>query len=307
MNLKNIILGLCAVVGVGCAGQAADEAPTGTTEGAVEVASLTTKEITGTFDLKGDKLRFEAKQLGEASYSLTMRFHKMVVDATSDYQKGRVTHMDAFAEDGSETSMTEDDQALMHAFVKAFEAKYPDIGRTLEGVNVPFTSLTNLYGQWIPAMNVKFTKFEDAEHGQTLCQYRSCNTGATGNCTGGEQYVKAGHDCWTCNGDYIYQSGTDAKCQSWVQIGNHYSAGTKDRLSSTTAWSSAGSPGDHGSLHYEIGECFGRYGGGCGTGTAYETGSLQHDHCVRNGHVITSSWCSDELTSATDAVTHCGS
>lgn len=306
MNLKNWIVGAGAVVAMGCAGQAAEETPAAKTEGTIEVSSLSTKEIRGTFDLNGDRLRFEAKQLGDndKSFSFTMRFHKMVVDATVDMSMGWTTHMDGFAEDGSDTSMTEDDQAYLNAFVRTFEAKYPQVGREEVGVNVPFSSLTNLYGQWIPAMNVKWTKFEDAEHGASLCQYLSCNTGRTGACTGGEQYVKAGHDCWTCNGDYIFQSGSSGSCQSWVQVGDHYGS-TKDRTSSSTSWASAGSPPAHGSLHYQIGECDGRYGAGCGSGTVYETGALQHDHCVRNGHVVTSSWCSDELTRATSSPGNC--
>ena len=83
-----------------------------------------------------------------------------------------------------------------------------------------------------------------------------------------------------------------------MQLGNHYSCSEDTWYWNGSGWS-CGEP-DHWNYPYEVGNCFGRCGQGCGGDHQYTKDCTDHDGCVRNGHVIASFWCDDEFTSASD-------
>ena len=103
-----------------------------------------------------------------------------------------------------------------------------------------------------------------------------------------------GHDCNACSGDPVQGQGFSS-CSSYTQYGNFYSGTTWYYWNGGWQTSSNG----HGNGSYIVGDCFGRYGSGCGSGNAYFQENGSHDHCVRNAHSVISSWCSDELWSTT--------
>ena len=255
--------------------------------GELTVASNTATELRGTFLLNGDKLDFRATQTADRVTAVDIKVHGLTLDATLDIPNSS-RHLDGFATaTGEDTTLVEDDRLVVLAFVKKLESTFPDISKW-QGVAPPFVETANLWAQWIPEMSLKRTKFEDVEHLSMLCG----NAIAAGSWSGCavSTWTPVGHDCWTCAGSPSQGQDPYNRCGSAVQLGDH--------CGSTLSWNGSSwttSIPSHGGYNYEVGDCFGRYGSDCGSGHGYNQESADHDHCVRNGHWITSSWCSDEL------------
>jgi hypothetical protein len=113
----------------------------------------------------------------------------------------------------------------------------------------------------------------------------------TGPCVIWNWYSYAKHDCNQCG------SG-EPNCQQIVQLGNHYSCNGSVWYWNGSTWV-CGEP-NHWNRPYEVGNCFGRCGGGCGWRHQYTKDCTNHDACVRNGHSDWSLYCSDEFFAAID-------
>ncbi len=311
---------LLSSLAVGCAVQG-EEKPaqpdaSSAAQGAVTVDRLDEAAVRGSYQRGADRLTFRAERLGDKIVTASLEFRGLTLDANftlTDY--GYVWTQDGFATDnGEDTLMDADDVALVASFVKAFEAANPNYADKGE-VAARFGTAINYFGMWIPVMELRRTKIDDRTRANSLCSRTKCNGGTTqaGACSSYDWYDYTGHDCgasWlggsNCNGDPV-QGGGRNKCSSVVQIGDHspwngVSGATATQYYSTNGWTTSNF--DH-ALGYEVGECYGRYGNGCGSGKAYNDTSLSHDQCVRNGHNIASSWCSDELVATTDSTGNC--
>ena len=53
-------------------------------------------------------------------------------------------------------------------------------------------------------------------------------------------------------------------------------------------------------VEYAYGNCFGACGAGCPGSYQFTVDCVNHDSCVRNGHVMASGYCDDQYTSALD-------
>ncbi len=255
--------------------------------GELTVTTNSATQLAGTYLVDGDKLEFRASKTADKVTAVDVKVHGLTLDATLDLPNSS-RHLDGFATaTGEDTTMVEEDRLVIAAFTKKLESTFPDISKW-EGVAPPFVETLNLWAQWIPEMALKRTKFEDVEHLSMLCGNAMAN-GAFDGCAV-STWTPVGHDCWTCSGSPSQGQDPYNNCGSAVQIGDH--------CGSTLAWNGSGwttSIPSHGGYNYEVGDCFGRYGADCGSGHGYNQESADHDHCVRNGHWITSSWCSDEL------------
>lgn len=256
------------------------------TEGDVNVEEATSTRIAGTYSANDDEVAFEANELETNLVSVTMKLHGMTLDATLDTRDGnRHWSQDAFAtKSGDDTTISVDDVELLAKFVKAIEAE--NIGVSLgNGLAFQFGAVINYWGQWTPAMDPTRIKFEDRDRATDMCWWASAAD---------RFHDYDGHDCNVCSGDPGQGQGKNS-CSSVVGYGNFYSP-TYYYLG---GWTTNGSGAGHGNQVYEQGDCYGRYGAGCGSGTAYFRENGSHDHCVRNAHSLVSSWCSDELASTT--------
>ncbi len=293
-----ILLGTLAVA-MGCGGSDSgkSDGPSGNApsttitpeaRGELSIVVNTPAELRGTFTLAGDALQFRATQTGDRVTAVDMKLHGLTLDATLDIPNSS-RHLDGFATaTGEDTTLVEEDRLLIAAFVKQLEATHADIGKW-QGVGRPFDEIINLWAQWVPEMSLKRTKFEDVEHLSMLCG-NAVAAGSYSGCSSFSTWTPVGHDCWTCESSPSQGQNFGGGCGSYVQLGDH--------CSPTYVWTGSGwssSVPSHGGVNYEVGDCFGRYGAGCGGGHGYNQESADHDHCVRNGHWITSSWCSDEL------------
>lgn len=257
------------------------------TEGDVVVDEASATRIAGTYTRGQDTVEFEARTVETNLTTVTLKLHGMTVDATLDTRDGnRHWSQDAFATaNGEDTAIEVDDVELLGKFVKAIEAE--DIGVSVgDGLAFHFGAVINYWGQWTPAMSPTRIKFEDRDRAIDMCWW----AGAADRF-----HSYDGHDCSTCSGDPVQGQGKTS-CSSNVGYGNFYSP-TYYYLGGS--WTTNGGGAGHGNQVYEQGDCYGRYGAGCGSGKAYFQENGSHDHCVRNAHNLVSSWCSDELVSTT--------
>lgn len=293
---------------IGCAQGPGNNGPqpqtTGTTApvGTLNMTEMTDSAIVGTYDLDGERLTFEGRVAQPDLITTTLTLHGMTLDATLDTRDGnRMWTQDGFATaTGADTTLENEDRLFIAAFVKALEAKYPDVGRG-SGLDFHFDAVVNLWAQWVPAMALSNIKFEDKERAIDMCWWAmdSCGNWGYGGtpCALDKFHSYDGHDCDDCSGDPVQGQGFSS-CSSYVMYGNWYAGGNQTYYYYNNVWNTSAS--GHGNGAYEIGDCFGRYGDDCGSGTAYFQENASHDHCVRNAHVIYSSWCSDELWRTTD-------
>jgi hypothetical protein len=282
-----------------------------------------TDRVSGTFDDgSGERMTFQAQLLGGSAASITLGFRGLLLDATLDLtDTGRVWTQDGFSSDGRDTLMAEEDVAMVHGFVRALEEESPDIAQGV-GLEHHLDSVANYWAQWIPVMGLQRIKYEDGDRATSLCYYAQDAYGSYSSAISGRydaagyRYLNtssnwAGHDCGTtwlgghdCNGDPL-QGGGKNNCSSIAQLGDHTVSGSA--WGNTYSWSNnkwTSSTLDH-VYTYEVGDCYGRYGADCGSGHAYNQENTSHDQCVRNGHNLVSSWCSDELLATTDSTGNC--
>jgi hypothetical protein len=273
------------------------------TGGEVSMDELSQTWIAGSYTIDGDTLDFEGKVLETNLITTTVKLHGMTIDATLDTRDGnRMWSQDAFATDtGADTVVSEEDQAVIYAFVKTLEKQYPAISKG-DGLAFHFGVVINYWAQWIPAMEVTRIKFEDRDRAHDMCWFAQSSTGAwpqgdtTPPASGSPRYHNYdGHDCDTCSGDPMQGQGISS-CSSYGGFGvwdsstwYYYNGG----------WYSSSNGHGGGAGSYLEGDCFGRYGAGCGGGHGYFEENASHDHCVRDGHSLISAWCSDELASTT--------
>ena len=304
----------------------ADSSSTEGTEkasGTVAVDEASASRMAGTYTLGEDTLEFESRVISGENYATTLKLHGLTLQATVEATgAGRVWTQDGFTTaDGSDTMMVMEDVEFIGAFVKALEADQSDIA-TGTGLPHHLDSVVNYWAMWIPAMSLSQMKFEVADRATALCLNAQDAQGYyVSNITATSQmrfldgsYNWAGHDCGSsllggssCNGDPL-QGGGKNKCSARVQLGDHQINGNANTAIwySTDAGNWTTSAYNHSTAYaFELGDCYGRYGADCGSGHSYNQQSLSHDQCVRNGHNIASSWCSDELSSTTDSTGNC--
>ena len=286
--------------------------------GTVYIDEQSETRIAGSYVLGEDTLEFEAHALEAENYAITLTLHGLTLEATLETNGySRVWTQDGFTTaDGSDTMMVVEDVQFILQFVRALEADQPDISAGT-GLAHHFDSVVNYWAMWIPAMSLTQMKFEVADRATSLCSAAQDAWGRyVSNLTATSQmkfldgaYNWAGHDCgasWlggsNCNGDPL-QGGGKNKCSARVQLGDHSLLGYPASYTwySTDSYNWTTAAYSHSSAYaFELGECYGRYGVGCGSGHSYNQESLSHDQCVRNGHNVASSWCSDELTRVAD-------
>jgi hypothetical protein len=282
MRFTIFVLGIAAMVG--CAGDA-PKSPA--VKGVVTVDESSATRIAGNYTQGEDTVAFEARVLQPNLLSVKLQLHGMTLDATLDTSNGnRMWSQDAFATTtGQDTVVAEDDITLLATFTKALEAANLGISQG-DGLAFHMGAVINLWSQWIPAMNPIRIKFEDRDRATDMCWWASAPD---------RYHSYEGHDCDSCSGDPMQGQGFSS-CSSYGAYGPYYGDTTWYYYNGGWQTSSDG----HGNGSYITGDCFGRYGAGCGSGNAYFQENASHDHCVRNAHSIISAWCSDELWNTTD-------
>lgn len=276
-------------VSLGCSGEPETEIERGVLD-----LTMGDTELHGTFEFEGTTITFRAETLASNIWFSTLELNGMTLEATMDMNDGLAIAWDGYTTaDGSDTQLLEEDRVAIVMMVKELELQVPDIAR-IGGVAQSFDNVINKWAEWIPAMALDITEVHEADRGGNLCYYAQNGAGSYTGCDRLERWIVGWHDCWTCS----YNN----QCSNNVQMGDHCSVSGEDSyIWNGSAW--VYGDNDHntdgaGNRRYVVGNCYGRYGNGCGSGHSYNYSALDHDNCVRNGHWVTSSWCSDELAGA---------
>lgn len=295
MTSKACLAALFVMISAGtvaCAAETSAPAPTSGTstgeakpEGQLTVATADGK-LSGTFTLNSEKLEFSIVRQDADTYSATVKARALTLDAT--ITPGGASY-DGFATaNGGETQITTEDRALLAAFDKALVGKVTDLGPAGSREADLLVRTAATWAEWPSTLSLSRRALtEEGRSWTSLC-------GAVGN------WATAQHDCCThwydpCTSHNGY--GGDGNAQVHGLVGNYWGSGTTYYWTGS-AWTS--NSYDHAYWPYEGGDCFGRCGAGCGSGTAYTQDCHNHDSCVRNGHWIGSPYCDDEFTSTID-------
>ena len=110
-------------------------------------------------------------------------------------------------------------------------------------------------------------------------------------CSSMNSFVLASHD------DLWRSYGADSSTYyGYVSMHPHQPCAEGTRYWQNNAWQCFSTEPNHSkSIEFAYGNCFGRCGPDCGSGTQFTQDCLDHDSCVRFGHSLTSLWCDDEF------------
>ncbi len=244
-------------------------------------------------------VRLEAVEVEPMVFEVTLEVNGMTLDGVIDRTQGVVASLDGFAaENGEDTQMTDEDRALLS---EAYRALNEEFGKEAPEVVVMLRRAVGLWAEHPSTLELTRTVMGEEGRGYTmLCSYAYCGTWS-GACSYWNWYSYATHDC--CYGGVWGVGGTctdryDSDTSQVAQIGDHYSCSGDTWVWTGSSWA-CGEP-DHWTYPYEVGNCWGRCGEGCGGDTQYTKDCTDHDGCVRNGHYTTSAWCNDEFAGASD-------
>lgn len=294
-------LGLVVLALAGCTGTVTD---TGTGTSGTLTMTMDDQGAVGTFDAEDGTISFETTAVSETVFEVTLELNGMVLDGLVDLEDpdvgGGVSALDGFAEDGTDTQLLDSDRALLDAF---YQSLNDELGNDASDAVIMMRRLVGVWSENPTTVELQRAVLgEDGRTIQYLCSYAYCGTWS-GTCQYWNWYSRATHDC--CYGGVWGVAGHctdryDGDSSQYAQLGNHYYSGCDD---GTWTWNGSGWDGcekDHWTNPYEVGNCFGRSGPGCGGDTQYTKDPTDHDGCVRNGHTSASLWCDDEFTSASD-------
>ncbi|CAB9521371.1 expressed unknown protein [Seminavis robusta] len=144
------------------------------------------------------------------------------------------------------------------------------------------------------AVAIEEGKPEESESSPSTSHHHYRRLAYTSICPYVNSFVQVTHDDW----DY---DRWDDRTTYYAYISMHASGPCSGGTYfwTGTAWSCY-EPDHDPNVEYAYGDCFGRCGEGCGSGTQFTLDCADHDSCVRFGHDILSLWCSDEFQATVD-------
>lgn len=235
---------------------------------------------------------------------ITVKVNGMMITALVDFKTG-VMEFDGFAlETGESTQMTDDDRASLGELEHALAPLGEELPFTLE-------KLRGFVATWV-------------EHPSTvdmqMIRISEENRDWTSLCYAKNTYYPASHDCdtagfWTDQTtlDYVYMSSTGnlggPDGVAWYfPSGGGFTCCSNNGLWCSTytcsvpgaGWYSGVEVAHDTRVEHSYGNCFGACGAGCPGSYQYTIDCVNHDQCVRNGHVLASGYCDDQYTASAD-------
>jgi hypothetical protein len=300
---KHVLLGF-ALLTSACTDFDPGQAPA--EEAATDQALAINETETGVAGSFGD-MTFTSEMATDKVLEITIKVNGMMITALVDYTSG-VLETDGYAADtGENTQMTEEDRVSLTALEHALAKLGDDEG-------LPFTlqKLRGFVATW-------------SEHPTTVdmqtMRVSAENRSWTSLCYAKNTYYPASHDCdaagfWTdkttldnvymsSTGDlggpdgvaWYFPSGGGFQCCStaWYGACSTYTCNVP-----SAGWYSGIEVAHDTRVEHSYGNCFGACGGGCPGTYQYTVDCVNHDQCVRNGHVVASGYCDDQYASASD-------
>lgn len=277
-------------------------------QGVVTFDMMEPKHVTGTYEYRGQTVTFESVA-SDQGYDVTIGLRGMVLSVTRD--TSGAFDLDGYnAADGSETSMTAVDRALVHslesAITETFRAKaaqYPALDM--------FSRVLSLWSEYPNGMSLRRTVL--ARQVRSISGVSLCGrVNQPGQGSGfAPIYSWSSHSCFHINGwgfstdcglltggcAYGDNSSTTDNVFLSMHPGGGCSGSTYFGFTATSqlCWT----PNHDSRANWGYGDCYGRCGSGCGGSTNFSQACLDHDTCVRYGHdEVTDPGCWDELSEA---------
>jgi hypothetical protein len=235
--------------------------------------------VTGSFDSTLGPITFRGERSGGV-YDLTIELDGLVINTIADTKTGVIENDGYAADTGANTQMLDEDRAGLIELRDALDAY--GIGDAAS----PLATLERFANMWADFPSTKDLRFE------TFAPRESSYTSVCGVVN---NWTSATHDCWS------YNDWNDGSTLDYAYISMHAACPNAD---GTYFWKDnqwqCYEPDHDSNIEYAYGNCFGRCGPGCGSGTQFTWDCIDHDSCVRTGHDSASFWCDDEFTSASD-------
>jgi hypothetical protein len=295
MRSGSICLALVFVIGACTTGK--DDGTSSASDGLT--ISDTANGIAGSFG----ETKFTSEMVTPDRLEITVQVNGMMITALVDYKTG-VMEFDGFSTAGGEnTQMTDEDRASLTALEHELAGLGADLPQPLE-------KLRGFVATW-----AEFPTTVDMQYMRVSAENRSW----TSLCYAKNSYYPASHDCdsggfWTdqttLDGVWIsstgFVGGPDGVAW-YVSAGGSYQAcsGSISCSRYTVSIPSAGwwtgYESDHDTrVENSYGNCFGACGAGCPGTYQFTVDCVNHDQCVRNGHVEASAYCDDQFVAASD-------
>jgi len=263
------------------------------------VITDTAKGVVGSFG----ETSFSSEMPDADHLSITVQTNGMMITAELDLKTG-VLDYDGFSlANGENTQMTDEDRASL----LALEHELAGLGQGLPYQLDKLRGFVATWAEFPSTMDLQFMAV--SEETRTI----------TSLCYAKNSYYPASHDCqindwWTDQTtlDDVWLSSTgdlggpDGVAWYFPAGGNYSccsgstSCGTYTCNIPYAGWWS-GVEVDHDTrVEYSYGNCFGVCGAGCPGSYQFTVDCVNHDQCVRNGHVMASAYCDDQFASTTD-------
>jgi hypothetical protein len=276
---------LLAIVVTGCAGPATAPPTTGELSVTEESGRASGYFIDRSHDL--GRVDFVSHFVDTNVLDVEVRFHGLTLTWTVDYDSGVIEYDGFTSSNGANTQILEDDRALLLSFTRALDARGAHVGEPLSHVR----SFTSTWAEFPASLDPQ---------GQSLIQQ---NRSYTSLCSRMNTYYPATHDCWSgaCphwDGCHDWDDASTLDGGAWLAMNGAgpCSDGTYFWTGSWTCYEPDHDP----NIEYGYGDCFGRCGADCGSGTQFTVDCVNHDQCVRFGHDIASAWCDGEFSATID-------
>jgi hypothetical protein len=243
----------------------------------------------GALEDDAGRIAFRSRAVGDGLLEVELEIDPggIVLSFLVDRARG-VVEVDGYVGDtGEDAELGPDERQLLRQLAREIDLLGPDIGPELAAVR-------DLASHWSEFPTGKDMQFDVvlpvAESSASACAYLY-------------HYVRGTHDGWwesnwsdrtTLDGAYLSMHGP---CRGVA------SEDTQTTWWKTDGWYCPSSEPSHStSIEYAYGDCLGRCGSGCGSGTVFSWGCLDHDVCNRFGHSWAASlpggYCADEFTVA---------
>jgi hypothetical protein len=294
MNNAKLLLALALAA---CTETADTQKPEATSEELV--VTQTEKGVSGSFGTT----TFKSEMATDDVLDMQVHINGMVMTALVNFKTG-VIEYDGYTEaTGENTQMTDEDRAAMLDLERGLA--------TLDG-KLPF-ALDKLRS--FVATEAEHPTTVDLQDIRLVEETRSW----TSLCYAKNSYYPASHDCDT--GGFWIDATTldDVWLSSTGNLGGpdgvawYFPAGGTYQACSGSTWCSrysvsvpsagwyTGVEVDHDTrVEYSYGNCFGVCGAGCPGTYQFTVDCVNHDQCVRNGHITASGYCDDQFTAASD-------
>jgi hypothetical protein len=257
------------------------------------------KSISGSY---GDTT-FSGDMATDSVLDMKVTFNGMVITALVDFGTGVIEYDGYTADTGANTQMTDDDRTTLLALeaalaqlkgeqpflvekLRAFVASWAEHPTTVDLQDIRLVAENRSWTSLCYAKNSYYPASHDCDTGgwwidaTTLDDVWLSSTGDLGGPDGVAWYFPGGGSYQCCSGTFSCSRYSCSVPSAGWYVGVEVDHDTR--------------------VEYSYGNCFGVCGAGCPGTYQFTVDCLNHDQCVRNGHITASGYCDDEFTAAAD-------